>query len=198
MRSNMRTTATWALFLTAFGASIGLAADPRTPAPAGGAGATGQLRAAGEDPAPIPGLTDKLGLDQKRPSDLLGDLYESQTGGIAFHPPLGCTEVRKGEEDHIVDLSNPEKRWLLKVTRARLAQAMPLQTIKDRAGDRMGLLDYTVADILKEHPKAEVLRQEIFNQGEYGMGVAVLRYGLGSDRYLRQQAIFQVNEQLYF
>jgi hypothetical protein len=196
----MRTTATWACFLIGLGASIGLAAEPRNPAPAGGSvGApTGQLRAPAEDPAPIPGLTDKLGLDQKRPSDLLGELFESQTGGIAFRPPAGCTEVRKGEEDHIVDLSNPDKRWLLKVTRARLAQPMPLQTVKDRAGDRMGLLDYTVADILKEHPKAEVLRQEIFNHGEYGMGVAVLRYGLGSDRYLRQQAIFQATEQLYF
>src|SRR5437762_9601497 len=153
MRSNMRTTAAWALFLIGLGASIGLAAEPRNPAAAAGAPA-GQLRAPAEDPAPIPGLTDKLGLDQKRPSDLLGELFESQTGGIAFRPPLGCNEVRKGEEDHIVDLSNPDKRWLLKVTRARLAQPMPLQTIKDRAGDRMGLLDYTVADILKEHPKA--------------------------------------------
>src|SRR5437773_431245 len=100
MRSNMRTTATWALFLIGISASIGLAAEPRTAAPpAGGTGAaTGQLGApAAEDPAPIPGLTDKLGLDQKRPSDLLGELFESQTGGIAFRPPLGCSEVRKGE-----------------------------------------------------------------------------------------------------
>jgi hypothetical protein len=75
---------------------------------------------------------------------------------------------------------------------------MPLQTIKEKGHDRMGLLDYTVSDVLKEHPAAEVLRQEIVNVGEHGVGMAALRFNVASQRYLRQQAIFQVDESLYY
>lgn len=149
-------------------------------------------------PAPIPGLTDKLGLDTKKPGALLGEPYASQTAGISFSPPAGSKQVKQTDQDHIVDYVDEDRHWILKVTRARLAQPMPLQTIKEKGHDRMGLLDYTVSDVLKEHPAAEVLRQEIVNVGEHGVGMAALRFNVASQRYLRQQAIFQVDESLYY
>jgi hypothetical protein len=78
---------------------------------------------------------------------------------------------------------------------------MPLQTSKGKAGggaERIGLLDYTVQDILQTNPKAEVLRQDVVNVGEHSVGIAIVRVGLGTERFLRQQAIFQADEQLYY
>lgn len=149
-------------------------------------------------PTPIPGLTDKLGLDPKKPSALLGDAFESPVAGISFRPPAGSKAVKQTDQDHVVDYVDEDRHWILKVTRARLAQAMPLQSAKVKGADRVGLLDYTVQDVLKEHPAAEVLRQEIINIGEHGVGMSALRFNIGSQRYLRQQALFQVDEQLYY
>lgn len=149
-------------------------------------------------PTPIPGLTDKLGLDPKKPSALLGDAFESPVAGISFRPPAGSKAIKQTDQDHVVDYVDEDRHWILKVTRARLAQAMPLQSAKVKGADRMGLLEYTVQDVLKEHPAAEVLRQEIINIGEHGVGMSALRFNIGSQRYLRQQALFQVDEQLYY
>jgi hypothetical protein len=153
-------------------------------------------------PTPIPGLTDKFGLDEKKPGDLLDDLFESQAGGISFRPPADSKQVRRSEQDAIAEFANDDRQWLLKVTRASLGQPLALQTTKEKSGDtereHPGLLDMTVSNILKENPAAEILRKEIVNVGQNGVGIAVLRIKIGSQRFLRQQAIFQVDEKLYF
>jgi hypothetical protein len=153
---------------------------------------------AGAEPRPIPGLTDKLGLDTKKPGQLLGEPFENQVAGIVFRPPAGSKQVKQSDPDHVVDYVDDDRHWILKVTRARLAQPMALQSIKEQGRERMGLLDYTVADVLKEHPAAEVLRQEIINVGEHGVGVSALRFNIANQRWLRQQAIVQADEQLYY
>jgi hypothetical protein len=165
--------------------------EPRPAAPAG---------AGDVAPAPIPGLTDKIGLDAKRPSELLGDLFESAVTGIAFRPPANSRQIKKADSDaeSMLEFETPERGWLLKVTRAKLAQALPLQTVKDKGRDKVGLLDYTVQEVKQEHPLAEILRQEIVNVGEHGVGVLAVRLVIANERFLRQQAIFQINEQLYY
>jgi hypothetical protein len=154
-------------------------------------------------------LTDKLGLDSKgapgssaAADALLGEAFESQTAGITFRPPAGGKQIIKSDPDNVVEYVNDDKHWLLKVTRARLSKPMPLQTVKKgAAGEQIGLLEYTVQDVLKTNPKAEVLRQEVVNVGEHGehaVGIAIVRLSVGNERYLRQQAIFQGDEQLYY
>jgi hypothetical protein len=128
----------------------------------------------------------------------LGEPFESQTAGVTFRPPAGGKRIEKTDPDNVVEFVNDDKRWLLKVTRARLSQAMPLQTVKGKGVERVGLLDYTVQDVLKQNPTAEVLRQEVVNVGEHEVGIAIVRIGLGNERFLRQQAIFQADEQLYY
>ena len=136
------------------GVCVWAAAQDRTaPARAGGrapAVALSPDRDASAPPTPIPGVTDKLGLEEKRPSELLGDRFESETAGISFRPPAGSKAVRQSDQDHVIDYTDDDRGWILKVTRAKLAQPMPLQTIKTNTGERMGLLDYTVADIQKD------------------------------------------------
>jgi hypothetical protein len=161
-------------------------------------GALLSVKGGSDAPAPVPGVTDKLGLDQGN-DDLLGAPFESQTAGITFRPPAGGKQILKTDPDNVVEYVNDDKHWLLKVTRARLSKAMPLVSSKDKTGAQtVGLLDYTVQDVLQTNPKAEVLRQDVINVGEHNVGVMVVRLGLGTERFLRQQAIFQVDEQLYY
>jgi hypothetical protein len=169
--------------------------------PPGAAPLSARTAPGSDTPAPIPGVTDKLGLDPKTNDDLLGQPFESQTAGLAFRPPAGGKQIQKTDPDNVVEYVNDDKHWLLKVTRARLSKPMPLQTSKGKAGggaERIGLLDYTVQDILQTNPKAEVLRQDVVNVGEHSVGIAIVRVGLGTERFLRQQAIFQADEQLYY
>jgi hypothetical protein len=162
--------------------------------PAGGA----------QKPGAIPGLTDRAGAnEQAAGGELLGEMFENPAAGIAFRPPAGCTQIRKTDTDHVAEYIHDQKQWLLKVTRARLSQDMLLQTTKERGADgkmydKVGLLDYTVKDVLKQHPAAEVLRNDIVNVGEYPCGIAVFRLNLGTQKFLRQQAIVQDHEKLYY
>ena len=187
----MRTTALLAtLVLTAFG----IVATAQNAIPSSAIPRNDSTR----KPAPIPGLTDKLGLDEKKIGELLGDVFESQVAGISFRPPADCKQTRQNEPDHVAEFTNDDRHWLLKVTRSRLGQPMPLQTLRVKNVDRLGLLDVTMGEVMKAHPAATVLRQEIINVGEFPVGLAIFRLSIGSEKFLRQQAIFQVNEQLYY
>jgi hypothetical protein len=195
----MRTTALFALCLLAAATWV-LAQNPPAPAPNGATKAPAKDDAG---PAPIPGLTDRV---ERRPGggtgkslvELLGEPFESQAAGLTFSPPANCKRVPAGEAQHqaghVVEYTDDDRQWLLKVTRSKLAQKMPLQT----ANGQQGLLDYTVADVLKMNPAAEVLRQDIINVDDHGVGIAITRFSLGTQRYLRQQAIYQVDEQNYY
>lgn len=153
-----------------------------------------------DTPRPIPGLTDKLKLDDPKQTPLLGDIYENEAKGISFRAPKGAKPVKSTEPggDSIADFLQEERSWLLKATQARLARPMPLSTVTDANGTRTGLLDYTVAEILKNHPTAQIMRQEVVNIGEYGVGIAILRFNVGTEKFLRQNAIFQANDRLYY
>ena len=185
--------------LAFFGALLVLAAVVVGQVPPGAAGVGGAQK-----PAAIPGLTDRAGANEETPAgELLGEMFENPSAGIAFRPPAGCNQIRKTDTDHVAEYIHDQKQWLLKVTRARLSQDMMLQTTKERGADgklydKVGLLDYTVKDVLKQHPAAEVLRNDIVNVGEYGCGIAVFRLNLGTQKFLRQQAIVQDNEKLYY
>jgi hypothetical protein len=155
-----------------------------------------------EKPAAIAGLTDR----NADPADgeLLGEVFESPGAGIAFRPPTGCNQIKKVDPEHVAEYVHDQRQWLLKVTRARLGQPMALETIKvpatknRPAEERVGLLDFTIRDIQREHPATEVLRNEIVNVDEHPVGIAIVRLNLGTQKFLRQQAIVQDNEQLYF
>jgi hypothetical protein len=169
--------------------------------------AQGDAKAAGAGtPAPsaIPGITDRTG--DVAGGELLGEVFENAAAGIAFRPPAGCNHIRKMDADHVAEYVHDQKKWLLKVTRAQLGQPMALETVKLPAGgargkpaeEKIGLLEFRIKDIQKDHPAAEVLRNDIVNVGEHPVGIAILRLNLGTQKFLRQHAIVQDNEQLYY
>ncbi|HYE19965.1 MAG TPA: hypothetical protein VEA69_16060 [Tepidisphaeraceae bacterium] len=171
------------------------------------------------DPTPIKGF-EKLNLGADAPpvaGNLLAENYENPVAGISFRPPAGCTIIKKqpGAEGNVIaEFAHDERQWLLKVTKLSLGRPMLLQSVKGDpvvekdpktgqlvtrpGGDSMGLLDWTVAEIMKTNRTAVVERQEIVNVREYAVGIAILHITLGTEKFLRQQAIFQVDDQNYF
>lgn len=152
-----------------------------------------------DKPSAIPGVTDKLGVDEM-PKELLGDLFENPVAGISFRPPAGAKVTRKADPttNLVGEFMQEQQQWILKVTRSAPSRPLPLQTINNKGVQEIGLLDFTVNEIKKEHPAAEVLRQDIVNVGEYAVGIVIVRFSLGAERYLRQQALVQSSERLYY
>ena len=130
---------------------------------------------------------------------LVGPKFESKAAGIAFRPPAGCKEVRKPGSDEIVEFINDDKSWLLRVTRPTFPTPVPLTNGKDANGRPVqGLLDYTINQLKIATPNATVLRQDVVNVDASFVGLITLRFSLGSQKWLRQQAMVQVNDQLYY
>lgn len=149
-------------------------------------------------PRPIPGLTDKLGLDTKPGADLLGEPYENPVAGIAFRPPAGLSAVRATDAESIAEFNSDDGRWLLKVTKAKLSKPMPLQTVKEKGAERIGLLDFTVSDIKSNLGSPQFMRNQVINVGPNSVGIVVVRFNIGTEKFLRQQALFQSSESLYY
>jgi hypothetical protein len=137
--------------------------------------------------------------DADPPSELLGKRFESKTAGISFRPPAGCQQSKKPGPESIVEYNNDDQGWLLRVTRPSFPKPFPLIAARDKNGNEtQGLLDYTVDQLKLATPGAKFLRQDLINVGPNYVGIIQLRFVLGSQRYLRQQAIVQANEQLYY
>jgi hypothetical protein len=150
-------------------------------------------------PKPVGILADRPDADQ--PSELLGPRFESRMAGISFRPPAGCKEAKPGS-DEIVEYVNEPQNRLLRVSRPTFPTPVPLLSKKDTAGKvlQQGLLDYTIDQLKIAYPGAKFLRQpdDIINVGPHFVGLIAMRFTLGSQKWLRQQAMFQVNEQLYY
>ena len=102
----------------------------------------------------------------------------------------------------MVEFANEPKNWLLRVSKPTFPTPVPLKTVRSPDGktETTGLLDYTVQELKRATPGAKVLRSDtdIINGDSNYVGMIALRFTLGTQRWLRQQAILQVNDQLYY
>lgn len=147
--------------------------------------------------------------------DLLGPVYENRSAGIALRPPAGSKTVRKNGGDDVVEFSNEQRRWALKVMVITTQQPIGLTTSKDINGrETLGLMEITkdrVARALPEGATAEgrFLREDVINIADGvasedprvrvpNVGMLALRYTKGLERLLGQQAIIQANERMYY
>jgi hypothetical protein len=136
--------------------------------------------------------------DADAPSDLLGPRYESKTAGISFRPPITCKPKNAGP-DEIVEYADDDRSWLLRVSRPTFPSPVPLISRMDATGKpTVGLLDFTVSELQRAQPGAKMLRQDMINVGSNYVGIIQMRFTLGAQKWLRQQAMVQANEQLYY
>jgi len=147
----------------------------------------------------IPGITDRPGATTSPTASLFGERFESTTAGLSFLPPANCTMIKKPVADEIVEYTSDEKSWILRVTRSALPVPTPLETHVDIKTNQQvkGLIDVTVEHMI-EGINPQVLRKDVINVGDNYVGLIVVRFTLGADKWLRQQAILQVNDQLYY
>lgn len=131
---------------------------------------------------------------------LLGERFESASKGLSFLPPAGCRMIKQGVNNDIVEYISDEKSWALKVTQSTFEKPMPLEDRLDpvtRAVVAKGLLEITSASMLAAQ-NAVLLRKDMVNAGDNPVGLVMVRFTLGPDQWLRQQAILQANDQLYY
>jgi hypothetical protein len=172
-------------------------AVPVRPAPPATAPATQPLA----ELKPVPLLAGRPDADPN--TELLGSPYDNKIAGISFRPPADCKQVATPNADEIVEFNNEKTSWLLRVSKPTFPSPVPLTTVKDPKTGRetVGILDYTLQQIVTATPGAKVLRgrdHDVINVESNFVGMIAVRFTLGTQRWLRQQALVQGNDQLYY
>jgi hypothetical protein len=121
----------------------------------------------------------------------LGPTFESAAAGIAFKPPADSTQIRRASAgDEIVRYVNDDKKWDLRVSLMSLSKAMPLAKSEDKNGVvTNGMVEYLSGQMQNQIPGLEVKRQDVTNLGDTPVGMIAVRYQLGLDNILKQEAI---------
>lgn len=135
----------------------------------------------------------------------LGDTFTSLAGGISFRPPAGGTQTRFAHVGtDIVHYSSSEDRWTLKVQRMFFPQPTRLVGKDDPAtpiNERLtapGVLDQIARQAMVQSGGLKIIRNDVINIGKYDTGILVCRYTQGLQTWLRQQAVIQASDQLYY
>ena len=156
-------------------------------------------------PASAPSTLPTLASAPDQSSDtmlLAPEPFISEAAGISFHPPAACKKLAN-DPQYIASYSDDSRKWLLRVTEATFPNPVQLLTVKDRDQHPVqGLLAYTVAQLKTAEPGGEILRGEggddVVNAGSYSVGLIAMRYVQAGQTWLRQQAMLEVNDQLYY
>jgi hypothetical protein len=175
---------TWIVALLLMGAGALWAVDePKGKAPAGKAAAA----------------------DQDDVRDRLGERFTSRGRGVSFRPPIGGAQIKRtpiGME--IVRYSAADEKWSLNVSMmtfdkpVRLVSVDNPTTPEDESKTKPGILQQIVGGLLQNNVNTAVLRQDVVNLGTNDVGMIVARYAQGGQTMLRQQAIIQRNDQLFY
>ena len=136
-------------------------------------------------------------------TDLLGPKFTSHVHGIEFRPPRDCTRIDKTAPDSIVEFDRDDYNWQLKVWSVRLQRSLTLSVHKDQFGtEQDGVMEITLANIKRQSPDVEVLRDEVINVGRVRVGIIAVRYETAAhDRRFTQQAIVEApdaDDRLYY
>jgi len=190
----------WVMVLGGVVALSGAAADPTT------------MPAMGPTMGPVagPAVPSELSALKGRPDaepttqPVLGLPFTSQAAGISLRPPAGVKSITRAGGESIVEFVNNEKKISLKVTRTALSKPLKLTIPADAPGPTIngekdkGLLEITVDQLVRSLPNSKVLRQDVMPLADHNAGIILLRGTVGVQPQLIQQAIIQVNEQLYY
>ncbi len=150
-------------------------------------------------PKPVNVLTGRPDAEPDLSATLLGPAFESKTAGIHFRPPADTKQVATAGTEALAEYVNEEKQILLRVS--RVAQPTPIELTKgvDANGEPTGgLLGYMADKQRQANVGSKTLRCDKINVDSNWVGILTMRYTSGTQRWLRQQAVVQVNEQLYF
>lgn len=158
---------------------------------------------AADKAAPLP-ASKTVANDDEDVRDRLGERFTSQGRGISFRPPIGGAQIKRtpiGAD--IVRYSAADEKWSLNVSMltfdkpAKLLSVDNPNTPQDESKTKPGLLQQIVQQ-LQQNNLAELLRQDVVNVGKLDVGMLVVRYTQGNQTMLRQQAVVQRNDQVFY
>jgi hypothetical protein len=141
--------------------------------------------------------------------DLLGAPFESESAGISLRIPKGCQRLQSTNAgDDVGQFGDPKRKWELKITRIMRDTKTSLAGTTDNLGKPIpGLLEQTVANLRRDLSGSTVLRQDLTNIADPGLGesnltnnvaMIAIRYGAAGGHFLSQQAIIQASDRLFF
>ncbi|HWE96071.1 MAG TPA: hypothetical protein VG269_19060 [Tepidisphaeraceae bacterium] len=141
----------------------------------------------------------------------LGDIYESQSGGVSFRPPASVRLIDNLNSKFIAEWADPQRDWTLKLSRMVLEKNTPLASTQNNLGKPVeGLLETTVRRLQGALPGGKVLRQDLTNirdggsfdlhhpEAKNNVGLIAIRYNEAGKRRLAQQAIIQFDDRLFY
>jgi hypothetical protein len=175
--------------LATMGAALAVAADPQAPP----AGAPGEAADASTDVA-------------------LGRRFESQSAGISFCPVSTLRLVDRTSESWVGEWATPDLTWRLTLGRVMRPEPIPLVSGTDNFGKpTTGLLEALVEKFKAGYPGCKILRQDVTNIANGGIfnprlpgvrqpnvGLIAVRYTEGAKHFLRQEALIQASDRLYY
>jgi len=137
---------------------------------------------------------------QDLPSQRLGEPFVSRAAGITFKPPAGGVQTRRmGYGEEIVQYSNTDEKWSLKVSRVSFDRAALLVKTDPKPSDvEPGILDQSAHQLLLQNVNTEILRKDVINVGAMDAGLLCSRFTQGGSFWLRQQAFLRANDQLFY
>ncbi|HEY8751547.1 MAG TPA: hypothetical protein VIM11_26435 [Tepidisphaeraceae bacterium] len=145
--------------------------------------------------------------------DLLGAPFESESAGISLRIPQGCQRLQSTNAgDDVGQFGDYKRKWELKITRITRNEPTSLGRTLDNFGKPIpGLLDQTVARLRKDLAGSTILRQDLTNIADPGLGdsklmnnvvnnvgMIAVRYGVAGGHFLSQQAIIQATDRLFY
>jgi len=135
----------------------------------------------------------------------LGERFTSRGRGISFRPPIGGTQMKRTPiGTDIVRYSGADEKWSLNVSMLTFEKPMRLLAVdnpttpEDETKTKPGILQQIVQQLQQNNAGTEVLRQDVVNVGIHDTGMLVVRFTQGAQTFLRQQAIIQRNDQLFY
>src|SRR3954469_8629113 len=154
---------------------------------------------AADKPAPKNGAAE----DDVR--DRLGERFTSKGRGISFRPPVGGAQMKRTPiGTDIVRYSASDEKWSLNVSMltfdkpAKLLSVDIPTTPEDETRTKPGILQQIVLQLRQNNNGTEILRQDVVNVGKNDVGMLVARSAQGGQMVLRQQAIVQRNDQVFY
>src|SRR5882672_2812851 len=165
---------------------------------------------AADKAAPDKATADKTaakaaGADEEDVRDRLGDRFTSRGRGISFRPPVGGVQMKRtpiGAD--IVRYSAADEKWSLNVSMLTFDKPNKLLSVdnpntpEDESKIKPGILQQIVQQLQQNNASTEILRRDVVNSGKNDVGMLVARSAQGGATLLRQQAIVQRNDQVFY
>lgn len=156
--------------------------------------ASGSSYAQGAKPAATPAAESPL-----------GERFVSAAGGISFRAPADAKRIKPSAVGTtIVQYYNAEDRWSLAVQRlifekpTKLVTADDPKTLEDESQTKPGILDATARQLQVNNQATQVLRKDVVNVGRNNAGVLITRFTESGQTWLRQQALIEASDRLYY